>query len=226
MDIKDTILSIYEDIKGDSNHRYRSWEHCYNYFQEKRPFNDETEDIATLHLAFYLASWGMYRGSSQLLQKDYLVHLAIVKEITESKYERLWKLDIGNLDENSPEIDLLFGLIGQLQKLYGNIQVNPNKYVSPTDTLITKVLLGTIGCIPAYDRLFIDGVRKWKSDPNSEPKFPIYMSRKSYVGLINFYKRHKDSIDKAQNEISDQGVAYPTMKLIDMYFWRLGWSEE
>ena len=225
MDIKKDILLVYKGIADDSNHRYRSWEHCYKYFREKRPFNDETEDIATLQLAFYLASWGMYRGSSQLLQKDYLVHLAIVKEITNSKYESLWDLDVGKLNEKSPEINLLFDLIEQLRKLYKNIHVSPDKYVSPTDTLITKVLLGTLGCVPAYDRFFTDGVREWKNHPEYTPKFPIYLSKKSYIGLVDFYKQHKDSINEAQKEIGNQGIEYPTMKLVDMYFWQLGWSE-
>ena len=43
-------------------------------------FNNDV-DYLTLQLAFYLASWGMYRGSSELLQKDYLIHEPIVEII-------------------------------------------------------------------------------------------------------------------------------------------------
>ncbi|MFH1661746.1 MAG: hypothetical protein ABIA02_01460, partial [Candidatus Falkowbacteria bacterium] len=71
MDIKETIRDFFKEIEGDDNHRYKSWEHCYNYFSlEDKEIN---KDIACLHLAFYLASWGMYRGSTFLLQKDYLI---------------------------------------------------------------------------------------------------------------------------------------------------------
>ena len=28
-----------------------------------------------------------------------------------------------------------------------------------SDTLITKVLMGALGCVPAYDRFFVEGVK-------------------------------------------------------------------
>ena len=42
--------------------------------------NDVNLDYLSLQLAFYLASWGMYRGSSFLIQKDYRVHIPVVRE--------------------------------------------------------------------------------------------------------------------------------------------------
>lgn len=39
----------------DSNHRFKSWEYCYTAFG-----NLDSVDYLSLHLAFYLASWGMY----------------------------------------------------------------------------------------------------------------------------------------------------------------------
>ena len=69
----------------------------------------------SLQLAFYLASWGMYRGSLFLLQKDYKVHIPVVKE----------------------------------QELKNQLSF----------TLITKILMGTLGCVPAYDRYFIAGIK-------------------------------------------------------------------
>jgi hypothetical protein len=46
-------------------------------------------DYLSLQLSFYLASWGMYRGSSFLLQKDYKVHIPAVKELLNEKYDNL-----------------------------------------------------------------------------------------------------------------------------------------
>jgi hypothetical protein len=37
-------------------------------------------------MAFYLASWGMYRGSSFLLWKDYLIHQEVVDNIIAKKH--------------------------------------------------------------------------------------------------------------------------------------------
>lgn len=38
-------------------------------------------DYLSLQLAYYLASWGMLRGSSFLLWKDYKIHIPMVKEM-------------------------------------------------------------------------------------------------------------------------------------------------
>jgi hypothetical protein len=60
----------------------------------------------------------------------------------------------------------IFDLRDQLKKHYSEISFkkgdNDPKYISPTDTLISKVMLGTLGCIPAYDRYFVDGLKKMK----------------------------------------------------------------
>ena len=68
-------LKFYNDPLRGTNGRYCSWEHCYKVFHDARVKRQGGElpdyDYLSLHLAFYLASWGMYRGSSFLLQQDY-----------------------------------------------------------------------------------------------------------------------------------------------------------
>jgi hypothetical protein len=57
--------------------RYASFDCCFNYFQEARETR-ETDRLADkdnlmlscLQLGFYLASWGMMRGSGDLLQRS------------------------------------------------------------------------------------------------------------------------------------------------------------
>ena len=83
------IRAYFEQTMSDPHGRYLSWEHCYKAFLENRDANDEQAiDHLALHLAFYLASWGMYRGSSFLLQKDYKVHIPVVKIIQEKNMIR------------------------------------------------------------------------------------------------------------------------------------------
>ena len=67
-----TIENFYSDLTRHKNHRYMSWEHCYSAFQQPPSPNDT--DYLSLQLAFYLASWGMVRGSTGLLWKDYKIH--------------------------------------------------------------------------------------------------------------------------------------------------------
>ena len=91
MDTVDLIIKssteFYNDLKVDENGRYRSWEHCYSHFIKARGSQEIDYDYLSLQLAFYLASWGMYRGSSFLLQKDYKVHIPVVKELLNEKYD-------------------------------------------------------------------------------------------------------------------------------------------
>ena len=109
MDTVDLIIKssteFYNDLKSDENGRYRSWEHCYSHFMNARGRNDVDYDYLSLQLAFYLASWGMYRGSSFLLQKDYRVHISVVKELLSEKYDALAGIDcIGFKDENNQKL--------------------------------------------------------------------------------------------------------------------------
>ena len=109
---------FYEELKVQDRHRYRSWEHCYAQFYEARqnPEKDNVDNLS-LHLAFYLASWGMYRGSSFLLQYDYTIHTSVVEEILKQKYDKLLGLECNEL--NNEEIcSLLDELNTEIKKIY------------------------------------------------------------------------------------------------------------
>lgn len=90
------IVDYFNETVKDKHGRYMSWRHCYKVFSKNRNvFDEQTVDYLALHLAFYLASWGMYRGSSFLLQKDYKVHIPVVKIIQEKKYNPLFGISAG-----------------------------------------------------------------------------------------------------------------------------------
>ena len=70
--------------------RWASFDYCFNYFQEarqagdtKRLNDDEHRQLSCLQLGFYLASWGMMRGSGQLLQNSVRGLAPVVKRIAE-----------------------------------------------------------------------------------------------------------------------------------------------
>lgn len=149
------LEKFYEEMIKDPNHRSKSFEHCYSYFQ-----NIKDKDKAMLHIAFYLSSWGMYRGSSFLLQKDYKIYDKVIDLLKKEKYKQLTNLE--NVEENDIEkyIELIYNLYSELEieldKIRLNYYISINKKVKNkiSATLITKIMLGTIGCIPAYDRFF------------------------------------------------------------------------
>ncbi|MBI4842818.1 MAG: hypothetical protein HY809_00625 [Nitrospirae bacterium] len=86
--------------------------------------------------------------------------------------------------------------------------------------MVTKILLGTLGCIPAYDRYFIDGLRE-KGISHSK------LSKNNFLAVVGFYNNNKDSFDYVQKAIEDRNkIYYPTMKLVDMYFWQIGFEAD
>ena len=79
--------------------RYTSFDYCYNHFQRHRERGALHElvvgpnlQLSCLHLAFYLASWGMLRASSALLQRS-VKHYVPVIEIIASSPAAIWNVD-------------------------------------------------------------------------------------------------------------------------------------
>lgn len=217
----DAAQIFYDDARRDENGRSRSWEHCYRVFRDARTDPSPDFDYLSLHLAFYLASWGMYRGSSFLLQKDYKVLVPIVEEVLKSEYDCLFGLACTDLRNNDVR--------DQLMKLYDDIanyfrpirdHVAGREIESPVSpVLITKILMGTLGCVPAYDRFFVDGIKEHKVTTGE-------YSLKSVLKLADFYEAHNDRLEEARRGMQYEDLTYPQMKLLDMGFWQVGFEKE
>lgn len=215
----DAAQTFYDDARANENGRSRSWEHCYRAFRDARTDPCPDYDNLSLHLAFYLASWGMNRGSSFLLQKDYKVHTPIVEEILKPEYDCLFGLACADL--RKPEVQTT------LKTVYDNIanyfdrirkEVAGHEVASPVSPiLITKILMGTLGCVPAYDRFFVDGVKKHKVMTQE-------YSRNSVLRLVDFYEEHDDRLEEARRGMRTEDLIYPQMKLLDMGFWQIGFE--
>lgn len=219
--IIDTVENFYNNLRKYQNHRFMSWEHCFNAFQSTTHYNDL--DYLSLQLAFYLASWGMYRGSSGLLWKDYKIHIDTVKII--QKYKRIHCSADNEIDES--QIDLILQAKEDIKKNYEKIEYfrptkgGDKKYkVSATDTLVTKILLGTLGCVPAYDRLLRIGF-----DEITDTKIGKSFNEKSLRSLFVFIDNNRPAFEEVKAKINKDGIHYPLMKIVDMYFWELGFQK-
>lgn len=213
------IQSYFNETIRDVYGRFMSWVYCYKIFSEKRNvIDEETVDYLALHLAFYLASWGMYRGSSFLLQKSYKIHIPVVQIIQEEKYNLLFGISADNLCKERSL--LLLEDIGERIKTYYAKEkaVRDGKLNNATDTLITKILLGTLGCVPAYDRYYVQSVRKHNVSNG------IY-DRQSVRCIANFYCNNFVEFEKLRQKLSKSGIDYPPMKLMDMCFWQDGYMK-
>ena len=225
MDAIDELISaaqtFYDDARTNENGRSRSWEHCYCVFRDARTDPSPDYDYLSLHLAFYLASWGMYRGSCFIFHKDYKVHTPIVEKVLKPEYDCLFGLacaDVRNSDVRA-----------QLKKLYDDIadyfdpirkEVAGRVVASPVSpVLITKILLGTLGCVPAYDTFFGIGAKYLGLKEDSYRK-------ESLLELADFYEEHNDRLEEARRGMQTDDLTYPQMKLLDMGFWQVGFERD
>lgn len=208
------IRDYFNETVKDPHGRYMSWRHCYKAFSENRNAADEQAiDYLSLHLAFYLASWGMYRGSSFLLQKDYKVHIPIVMIIQEQKYNPLHGISAEDLCEKE-NLDLLNEIAMRIRDCYAKEQPSVDGITNnATDTLVTKILLGTLGCVPAFDRYYVNSVKK------NHVSTGVF-NKNSVRNVAEFYCDNLDAFENLRHELSKCGIEYPPMKLMDMCFWQ------
>lgn len=139
--------------------RFASFDLCYGYFQTHRSSLTDDMERSCLHLWSYLASWGMLRGSSKLLSDCSMkVMEDVVNYLSTLKNPDDWELDLG-LDASGHRDPVksqrIIEIYDDLCKIIGSISINGVIVgVKPTPTLITKIMLGTLGCVPALDTNF------------------------------------------------------------------------
>lgn len=202
----------YDSMKDDPHHRYLSWEYCHEAFRlNRRPQIDATIDYLCLHLAWYLASWGMLRNSF-LMQKDYKIHADVVRLIYQPECDDLWDLSPEKLSQEY-YADRIMKLSESITEAYVASDAG-----IPTDTLLTKILLGTVGCVPAYDRYF----KKALADTGAAPQV---FSAKSIRTLGNLYLDHEDEFEKLRKHCGSR-IEYPAAKILDMCFFEYGFQRD
>jgi hypothetical protein len=206
------IQAYHGKIVSVTNYRYRSWEHCYQFFQKAQmDAIAKDREHAALHLAFYLASWGMYRGSCWLLQYDFTVHLHVVDCLVAPASRPLWNHEFGSGEGDAERVPVILDAVERVRRAY-------QKTDEPTNLLITKVLLGTLGCIPAFDQFFTDG---FKSEG-----LPCWALNEALLNrILDFTHNNLDTLQAEQARIKTKTRCfYPLMKLVDMYFWQVGYE--
>ncbi|NCA84767.1 MAG: hypothetical protein EOM83_04245 [Clostridia bacterium] len=210
----ETIVNRYKSQSAPDD-RYASFDYCYNYF---RPSNDITQDIekGCLVLGFYLASWGMFRGSSFLLQKS-VKHFEPTIRYIATLDKSVWEIDADNYDENN---------VRTIIKIYKDIKTRLINKSNADLTLITKILLGVFGFVPAFDNFFCNSFRAISGGQCGFRKVNV----KSLSFIKAFYESNKTTIDRLSVEtfttdfLTGQKTTlnYPKAKIIDMYGFTAG----
>jgi hypothetical protein len=148
-------------FRGDRQpeRRFASFDYCFNYFQSF-PEDGNVADIAAaenmllscLHLGFYLASWGMFRGSSGLRSRSLKQFEPVVELIARTPSD-VWVIDAHCYSEA-----VCHRLVGTANDIAEALHYPDGAW--PTRTLATKIMLGVFGNGPAFDSRVVAGLRK------------------------------------------------------------------
>lgn len=190
--------------------RYASFDYCFNYFQDARDSGDtaqlanrEHRMLSCFQLGFFLASWGMMRGSGDLYQRSVRDLLPVVEMIA-SQPPSSWEFDAHCLATHTQDVLALSRRVRQAFT------------IPASDVLVTKTMLGVFGCVPVFDFYFTKGFgcSTFCAD--------------ALVRIGTFYHQHQAAIDAATvftldlHSGLDTGRRYPRAKIIDMIFFQEG----
>jgi hypothetical protein len=190
--------------------RFASFDYCFNYFQSHREhgtlvtLSDNVNlQVACLQLGFFLASWGMFRRDF-LLSRSVKYFAPTIDAISSSSAE-IWSIDADcYLDDES-----LKTLENATNKI---LESMPHEETQATDTLVTKIMLGVYGCIPAFDSQFKKGLGTGK------------LGKPALRKISDFYKTNAAIVEQYRVPTLDFNTGketerrYTRAKVIDMIF--------
>jgi hypothetical protein len=174
----------------------------------------------------------MFRGSGLLIQKDYTIYGAIIDLLLRSDYQELWRprflkgllMSKGAISADDEQVGLVFDLAKQIRNYINELPIIRNhrscrESANCTNTIVTKILLGTLVCTPAYDANFpkgltARGVRRCGS-----------FTRDCFTNLLNVCREERLWQALERQPIERYGVVYPVMRVVDLYFWKKGFDE-
>ena len=186
--------------------REKIWVECYTHFRSlknERELNKDELRLSCLLLANYLAVWGMQRNSF-LMYSDYHIFEEIVRIVLNKKYEILWNMTYSKLVSNKETyLKALINIRDEINNAFKK-QLKRTKNIS--QTLITKILLGSMACCPAYDTNFCKGIPLGKD----------FYSNNSVLKLLNLV------CDNDIFQMCAENKNLPLMKVVDMIYFKIG----
>jgi hypothetical protein len=199
-------------LRRSPDGRYASFDYCFNYFQQAhesgqaRGLADEGHlELSCLHLGFYLASWGMMRGSGGLHRRSLRELVPVVQAIARQPPE-CWDLDVPGYPDGGATAVL--GLADRIRSAFS---------VTASPVLVTKTMLGVFGCVPAFDRFFRLGFGA------------AGLNHGTLSQISDFYAANTGTVDSVRiptldfTTRQDTSRYYTRAKIIDMAFFEEGY---
>ena len=126
------------------------------------------------------------------------------------EWNNLWDIDFVSFKEPACAEKVM-----ELSTRISEIYRDRLKVGTPTETLLTKILLGTLCCVPAYDTYFKKALKLTGVATQA-------FSKKSLIKLGEFYSDHVTEFQELQAHCSGR-VPYPSAKIVDMSFFEYGY---
>lgn len=214
--ITEAVRHFMGTTEGVSNRpRALSWDFCLEHFSDPERVKSDRQ-ASCMQLGYYLASWGMLRGSSYLFKSTNARHYLPVLDVIEEYTPSMAGLTPDRFSEE-PVQDLLLDAyrdLGDALLPEGGRRI----------TLVTKVMMGVWGVFPSLDTYFLKTFRGLASDYGWSEFFSRF-DRSTIARVGDFYIQNRDEIDalsaRYQTMDFDSGQAsgrtIPPAKIIDIY---------
>lgn len=210
--IEQYIIRFRKDIAP--NLRYASYDFCYLYFQQNKGQLSHDMEDSCMHLWSYLASWGMLRGSSKLQQRSPAALKPLIEYLDKAD-SKLWDMDVDAYDETNMEC--LLEVYNDIENIMTDILSDGKEEKHRLITLITKIMLGVFGNVPAFDRYFTETFHEIYGGFSSFQRYELEKIR-------DFYFDNKLLLDKLVKDMyvidfngHPTSLKYKIAKLIDMF---------
>ena len=222
----DVISAAFKYLAKDAFSRIWSWNICFNDFKKCHDIigsgdipNDIIEHLSR-SLACFLASWGMYRGSGDLLDRNYrqftpLIPMLMKKEFWENRTDPLSKsalfegCDLGGTNSYSVA----------------------GTGLSFSPLTCQKILSGVYGCVVPFDAINALGIRHWIKGGLNSSSFDCFSSQTSFLMRNqDLQNQFSFDIDKAEEQLRNiakdvginEEINLTKARLVDLYFYWIG----
>ena len=194
-----------------------AWVNCYREFNKNSKSSEE--DLAK-SLDHYLRAWGMYRNS--FINNNPRVHLSVIRILCNGNYWDLKGINCSGVIANKDKIKNLINVVS-VEYIKQRSIVKHNKIDSPiSPILVSKVLLGTLGCVPAYDSNFTKGLEACGIRPKTFGINSVVAVAEAFMD----YESELVSLGMDNEYAGTEFFSYPCMKIIDSGLWYIGKESE
>lgn len=184
--------------------RELSWVYCHQEFMAAHTRRAYRKRTLSLHLVGFLASFGMYcRRAPLFLQQHYLVHEDLIPILMQTKYAPLFS--VHSLADFRANMPLMCEVYKEIKKYYAK------KSFLPSETLITKIMLGVYGCVPALDTQFLSGMKK--------AMIPKSVSFLKTLQALALFLSINPTLDTLITSAASSNPPYTYMRVFDDFLW-------